>query len=116
MPYYLKSHIQICTGEKPFACEICSQSFVRNSDLERYIKSHSRSIVNHPCDECTESFSSKTNLLAHKRTAYQHTLKRKIPLAMRSPLKDRATPIACMHLIIHCQLLILKLKNPMTLI
>lgn len=100
----MKIHI----GERPFVCEMRNRKFLLKYDLLNHQKSHSRPIINHPCDEYNECFISKSNLLAlsnmsesnlfaQKRTTHQHMLKRKTPLAMHPSLKDTLPQIASMH-------------------
>lgn len=55
------------SGEKPFQCEICKNSFTQKHDLEDHMKNHTGEIL-FPCEICECSFTRKCYLQAHMRS------------------------------------------------
>ncbi|XP_075559287.1 uncharacterized protein LOC142590745 [Dermacentor variabilis] len=59
----MRSH----TGEKPYQCPSCSQSFLRKNTLNQHLRIHTGEKP-FKCPSCSRSFSLKVHLKAHLRT------------------------------------------------
>uniref|UniRef100_A0A3B3TGJ5 Zinc finger protein 236 n=1 Tax=Paramormyrops kingsleyae TaxID=1676925 RepID=A0A3B3TGJ5_9TELE len=60
------------TESKEFKCTVCSQSFTKESQLQRHLRDHEANDKPHRCDQCPMSFNVEFNLTLHKST---HDLK-----------------------------------------
>ncbi|XP_073841670.1 uncharacterized protein isoform X2 [Musca autumnalis] len=65
--YDLKKHSYKHTGEKPYKCPICPKTFRVSSKLAKHKRVHTgeRPFI---CQECGKSFTQEYNLSVHKRT------------------------------------------------
>ncbi|XP_075150721.1 uncharacterized protein LOC142224821 [Haematobia irritans] len=80
--YDLKKHFYLHTGEKPYKCSICPKSFRVSSKLTKHRRVHSGDRP-FKCAICGKGFTQEYNLSVHKRT---HTKERKInSLPMNMP-------------------------------
>ena len=61
---YMKAHQRCHTGEKPFTCKVCDESFRQNSHLKSHQRCHT--VENRfKCKICDESFREKSHLKSH---------------------------------------------------
>ena len=56
--------IPICSGEKPFKCDVCDKTFARGGQLIVHKRVHNGEKP-YNCDQCDMKFSSSGNLKLH---------------------------------------------------
>ena len=52
---------------KPFRCSYCRKEFAHLNSLESHMDQIHKGDSKHNCEECGRSFSSKSNLTAHRK-------------------------------------------------
>eukprot|EP01083_Nonionella_stella_P070690 189272_1 len=60
-------HTIVCTGAKPFSCEVCQTDFRYKSNLNRHVLIHS-GVKPYSCEVCQNSFNRKCTLNQHLLT------------------------------------------------
>ncbi|KXJ72832.1 hypothetical protein RP20_CCG017157 [Aedes albopictus] len=73
-------------GIRPFGCDLCESSFVRERDLRLHVQRHTGRKL-YPCDQCQAGFDRKTDFEEHVK---EHTGQSRVPgCAYRTKYKGR---------------------------
>ncbi|VDI56786.1 Hypothetical predicted protein [Mytilus galloprovincialis] len=63
---YLKRHLLIHCGDKPFVCDMCNKSFTVKRYLKRHMLTHTDD-KSYKCEVCDKRFSNKDSLRPHMK-------------------------------------------------
>lgn len=68
---YLREHMNLHLGERPYECSICGQAFVYRSNFNRHKLVH-KDVKPHKCPVCEKSFRRPSDLACHRQRIHSH--------------------------------------------
>ena len=72
----LKRHMPLHDNMRKFQCELCSQRFTTNANLEQHIRGVHDKVKPFTCHVCKHSFASRSNLQTHSDSRHSGKIKR----------------------------------------
>jgi len=66
----LRNHNKLHTNERPFTCDVCSKSFRRSDSLKYHKASHDPANRPFICAHCAKSFKNQRDLRSHEKTVH----------------------------------------------
>jgi len=70
----LRNHTKLHTNERPYKCDICSKEFRRSDSLKYHKASHDPSNRPYICSHCAKSFKNQKDLRSHEKTVHSLTV------------------------------------------
>ena len=70
----LRNHTKLHTNERPYKCDICSKEFRRSDSLKYHKASHDPSNRPYICSHCAKSFKNQKALRSHEKTVHSLTV------------------------------------------
>jgi len=64
-PVQLEKHIRSHTKSKPFQCEVCNKGFVSKSNLSAHLRLHEGTALRYSCSQCDKKFSHPSEVKQH---------------------------------------------------
>ena len=82
------------SGNKPYKCKLCAESFINKVVLDRHMRFHGASVKCFRCEFCFKELSTQTSLQSHLQRVHKPTAQCelcKIEFSNREQLKHHMT-------------------------
>jgi len=70
----LRNHTKLHTNERPYKCDICNKEFRRSDSLKYHKASHDPGNRPFICSHCAKSFKNQKDLRSHEKTVHSLTV------------------------------------------